>query len=64
MSVSQTGESNSVAKLTNEQVIEIYNSKEKGTHLAKKYGVSNATISSIKNGKRWPEITGHKKVDK
>lgn len=41
------------AKLTEGQVIEIRNSKEKGCVLAKRFNVSDSTISLIKSRKLW-----------
>lgn len=50
------GESHGLAKLTDEKVREIRNSKEKGVDLAKKFGVSSSCISTVKSGRRWPHI--------
>ena len=48
---------NGRAKLTADDVLRIFNSSLKNSDLAKKYNVSTATISSIKNKKRWREMT-------
>lgn len=47
------GESHSQAKLTQEQVSQIQSSSLTGVELAKQFSVSTATISVIKNKKRW-----------
>jgi|LakMenE01Jun11ns_1017448.scaffolds.fasta_scaffold9864185_3 hypothetical protein len=52
------GEKANKAKLTNAQVIEIMNTEGKPIDIAKKYGVSNGLISSIKTGRYWGAITG------
>jgi len=44
------------AKLTQEAVIEIRASEEKGRALAKKYGVSETTISRVRLGTGWKSI--------
>lgn len=49
----QVGSGNYQSKLTEENIIEIRNSKLKGTELAKKFGVSRALISKIINYKVW-----------
>lgn len=59
-----TGAGNPSAKLTEEQVLEIYHSPESNRKLAKKYGVGPTAIGSIKNGKKWASVTGHNSVDK
>lgn len=53
------GESHQNAKLTNEQVIEIYNSQGRLSreYFAEKYGVHIDTISKIRNNKMWTHIT-------
>jgi len=52
------GENHFMTKLTNNQVLEIYNSDELGTDLAKIFNVSTNTISRIRNGKLWKNLTG------
>lgn len=44
-------------KLTPQTVREIFNSKEKGVSLSKKYNISNNQISAIRNRKEWRNIT-------
>ena len=46
------------SKVTAQQAIEIFKSEESGPALAKKYGVSNSTISCIRTGKTWKRLTG------
>jgi hypothetical protein len=55
---SQKGENNHAAVLTNEKVLEIYNSKERSLILAQTYGVAECTITDIKYGRTWNHITG------
>uniref|UniRef100_A0AB39C809 HNH homing endonuclease n=1 Tax=Staphylococcus phage UHP46 TaxID=3234966 RepID=A0AB39C809_9CAUD len=43
--------------LTEDNVIDIFKSKEPYTELMKKYNVSKSTISSIKCGRNWNHIT-------
>lgn len=44
------------AKLTPEQVVEIRTSALTGRALAAKFGVSTATISFVRSGKRWSHV--------
>jgi hypothetical protein len=54
---SLTGEKHPLVKLTEAQVIEIWERALKGEcHLAKEYGVSYSTISKIRKGERWKHI--------
>ncbi len=46
--------------LTNEQMIEVFNSRENTFTLSKRFGVSWPTIDDIKKGKRWSHITNPK----
>ncbi|WP_369378748.1 NUMOD4 domain-containing protein [Lysinibacillus fusiformis] len=55
------GENHHQAKLTNDQVLEIYervHKGEKGVSLAQEFGVYKSVISDIKRRKRWKHITG------
>jgi hypothetical protein len=52
----QRGSGNYQSKLTEENIIEIRNSKLKGTELATKFGVTRALISKIINYKLWTHI--------
>jgi hypothetical protein len=45
------------SKLTAAQVAEIWSSLESGVALARRYGVSAMTISSIRSGKLWGSLT-------
>lgn len=54
------GQDNAASKLTNDQVIEIYNSKLSNKQLAIIYNVVPLTINRIKIGYKWSHITGHK----
>ena len=46
------------AKLTDSQVIEIYNSKENGDVLGNKFNIDRGLVSVIRNGKGWRHLTG------
>ena len=48
------------AKLTLDQVMEIYTSDVPGAVLAKKYGLFKNSIYAIRTGKTWAWLTGHK----
>lgn len=50
------GESSSSSKLTERQILEISESKERRTILAKKFGVSKQHISKIRRGDAWKHI--------
>lgn len=50
------GEHHHKAKLTTEQVMEIRASNDKQIYLASKYGVDQAEISRIRNGRRWRHL--------
>ncbi len=52
------------AKLTKEQVVEIYQSIDSIDNLIIKYNVSKSTIRGIKNGSIWNIYTNHKKQPK
>jgi hypothetical protein len=54
------GQRHGGAKLTNSQALAIYGASEAHSVLAARYCVSESTIASIKNGRRWASITGHK----
>jgi hypothetical protein len=52
------GSENSQAKLSDDAIVEIRASTEKGFLLAKMFGVSAGLISGIRHGKRWAHIPG------
>lgn len=52
-----SGEASSTSKLKNNQVKEIYLSKESDAALSTKYEISRAQVWRIKNGVRWRELT-------
>lgn len=51
------GEKNTMSKLKEQDVIDIYASDDSGSSLSKKYGVSRQTIFLIKKGQRWRWLT-------
>ncbi len=51
------GEKNTLAKLTDEKVLKIFNSKEIQFDIANKYKVSQSSICQIKSGKTWSHVT-------
>lgn len=57
LNVTLYGENSGRSKLTNKQVIDIYISKEPYKKLIEKYNVSKSTISSIKCGRNWKQLT-------
>ena len=50
------GEKNSQSKLTEQDVLYIRNSKEKGSILAKQFKISHPTICDIRKGRSWTHI--------
>jgi len=54
------GENCSWAKLTEADVFDILNSKEKQCKLAEKYHLDPSTVSQIKSGKRWKHLSRDK----
>lgn len=58
------GKDNHKAKLSESAVLEIYNSKEKNSELARRFGVSAVNIGAIKRGKIWQHITQHEVSEK
>lgn len=57
------GENNPPAKLTNNQVLEIFSLRGTESHskLARRFGVSKTTIGNIMIGDRWGSVTGVKR---
>lgn len=55
---SKRGELNHRAKLTNEQVIDIFTSAETHKTLAERYGISISTIEAIRGRRNYRSITG------
>jgi len=54
------GENTTKAVLRDNDIIFIFNSKEKSSVLAQKYNVHISTIQTVKNGKNWSWLTGKK----
>ena len=52
------GQNQSSTKLTDDVVIEIFNSKEPTSVLKNKYGVSASAINGVRDGKSWGWLTG------
>lgn len=52
------GINNAASKLTNEQVLTIYNSDLTWSNIAKEYHVSTTIVSKIKRGELWTSVTG------
>ena len=50
------GEDHNLAKLTEAQVIKIRNSDERGVDLARRYNVTQTTISDIRKGRIWQHL--------
>lgn len=54
------GEKNGNSKLTEEQVIAIFNDTRDTEKIAEDYGISSANVSAIKTGFTWNHVTGKK----
>ena len=54
------GEGHGNAKLTAEQVLEIYSDPRRQVDIAKDYGIKQANVSAIKTGRAWTHVTGAK----
>lgn len=54
---SQRGSDNPASKLTESDVLDIYNSDSKHVELARLYGVSKHMIGYIKSGRKWGWLT-------
>lgn len=66
MALGGTKASVSPRALTDKQVLEIYrrvHAGERGIALAREFGVTQCAVSSIKNGRKWRLITGHRPTD-
>lgn len=47
-------------RLTEDEVLDIYNDTETTQHgMAKKYGVSQSTINHVRKGRTWKWLTRH-----
>jgi hypothetical protein len=55
--ISQIGEGCHLSKLSKEQALDIFNSSLPKANIAKKFNVSKATVSNIKNGRQWRSVT-------
>jgi len=51
------GEANGLSKLSEENVIAVFTSNDSHRALARKYGVSDVAIASIRKGKTWTHVT-------
>ena len=52
------GEAVKHSKLTKEQVMEIYNSKDTSNNIEHKYGINKRMVYKIRSGKSWVSVTG------
>jgi len=52
----QKGSQRPMAKLTEQDALEIRNSSEKGVDLARRFNISTGIVSEIRSGKRWKHI--------
>jgi len=55
------GEDCHFSKLSEKQVLDIYNSKISAPKEATKYGINKTAVYRIRSGKSWSWLTGHKK---
>lgn len=58
------GVANGRAKLTAEQVIEIYYDRRLPSVIARDYKIDHTSVRNIKNGKNWAHITGAKRAQR
>lgn len=58
------GTANGRAKLTEEQVLDIFYDDRLPRKIAEHYGVDHTTVRNIKTGKNWTHLTGAKRVQK
>lgn len=59
-SLSKSGEKNSMNKLTESNVLEIFKYVGRYADIAKKFGIVSNTVGDIKSGRRWGWLTGKK----
>ena len=59
---STRGSTNGSAKLTEQQVLDIFHDERLPTRIAEDYGVDHTTVRNIKNGKNWAHLTGVKRA--
>lgn len=59
---SPKGEANGQSKLTNEQVLEIFNSDGAQHEIGKRYGIHQRLVGFIKTGAIWGHLTGKKYI--
>lgn len=61
--IDRSGSSNNAAKLTEEEVLSIYDRAHEGLEaqgeIAGAFGTSKQVVSNIKNGWTWTSVTGH-----
>lgn len=55
--VDRRGIRNTQAKLTEDQVVEMFLSDLSNTELAETYGISSGHVSAIKTGRKWASVT-------
>lgn len=53
------GEKHPNSKLTNQQVLEIYNNPNSSNDISKIYNISKSTVDYIRNGKNYSSVTKH-----
>lgn len=58
------GEKNSQSKLSELNVIKIFNDNRRYSYISEEYEISVPTVSNIKNGYSWNHVTGLKKYRK
>jgi hypothetical protein len=51
------GSDHAMSKLTEDQALEIFHSKEKGADLARRFNVTPTTVCDIRNGRSWTDAT-------
>lgn len=61
---SSRGSHNGRAKLTEDQVLDIFHDPRPATHIAEDYGIDHTSVRNIKNGKNWAHLTGARRAQK
>jgi hypothetical protein len=61
---SSRGSKNGSAKLTEDQVLDIFYDDRLPVKIAEDYGIDHTTVRNIKNGKNWTHLTGARRVQR
>jgi hypothetical protein len=61
---SSRGSKNGNAKLTEDQVLDIFHDDRLPTQISEDYGIDHTTVRNIKSGKNWTHLTGARRVQR